>query len=496
MGYSKKILILNEVTKGFGIGAVKGVATIEQINSRTQCSIEIFNLKDISKGIFAFGVTSDNCPVYTQRLGLKGKISTNMPLGEIDLKGNLYCVLCYISDENIIPIAWGANNAKKLWETNILDGFKNIFRPAMFAGQVEKVEFKKENLEKTQKPQAINANNHFDNTDQKPNYIQHYRTASSTQNVYQKPSPKPVDSFFEKPLSMPKITIAKVSKIIDEAEKEYQDNKIAQKSYYPQDIKLKDVQKESAAASQAVQDAMQQPSFYKAFEQVPQELVDTYSDEQENYIKNNFGTASVHHKTEQKDQTQATQFNTPKNQDLTQQGQELFQVYYYQENPEDIDQQEDYEPRYIKSWGQYNNIKVKEQDHMDKDQDKERDQAYEQEQSTTQDNNDNYFLSVKDQLDKLFENNPPEEKLNNLMPDTYWVKVEIGQNQYYVVGLIGEGPDYIGYGVPGVFSVNPPKELQGYCKWLALDKDNPKGEGYWMMYQDAENGQSINLDLI
>ena len=105
-------------------------------------------------------------------------------------------------------------------------------------------------------------------------------------------------------------------------------------------------------------------------------------------------------------------------------------------------------------------------------------------------------MGVKDQLDKLFENNPPEEKLNNLMPDTYWVKVEIGQNQYYVVGLIGEGPDYIGYGVPGVYSVNPPKELQGYCTWLALDKDNPQGEGYWMMYQDADNGQSINLDLI
>ncbi|HEY8420087.1 MAG TPA: hypothetical protein VIL03_06630 [Clostridia bacterium] len=453
MGYAKKILILNEVTKGFGIGDVKGVATIEKIGDRAKCAIEIFNLKDISKGIFAFGVASDSSPVYTQRLGAKGKISASMPLGEINLNGNLYCVLCYISDENIIPIAWGANNAKKLWETNILDGFKHIIRPAMFAGAVEKVE--KDFVAKP-KPQEHSFSSIPKNTSQ-PNTP-----------PYQSYQSRPVfkDNFFDKPLSVPKITVAKVSKVIDEAEREYNDSSIAQNSYYPQDIKPRDILQESAAAAQAVQDAMSRPGFYKAFEQTPQELVDGY--DEQTYIKNNFSSKSFYQKSEP--QQEMPRHERPD---------DLFNVYYYQE------EEQESEPTYIKSWGGYNNIKT-----SHKEQKIEKDQVQES------NGQPKYYLSVKDQLEKLFENNPPEEKLNSLMPDTYWVRVEIGPNQYYVVGLIGEGPDYIGYGVPGAYSVNPPKELQGYCKWLALDKNNPKGEGYWMMYQDAESGQSINLDLV
>ncbi len=484
MGYSKKILILNEVTKGFGAGAVKGVAAIEQIGQSAKCAVNIFNLKDVSKGLFAFGVASDNSPVYTQRLGQKGKISAAMSLGEIDLGGNLYCVLCYISDENIIPIAWGANNAKKLWETNILDGFKSIIRPAMFAGKVEKVEIKKENLDAAKKPQDPTS---AFASEQKPSYIQQYRA----QSAYQRPKPHPPsDSFFDKPLSIPKIMVAKISKVIDEAEREYDDSKIAKTSYYPQDIKPRDIMAESAAAVQAVQEAARQPDFYKAFGEIPNELADGFQDGSQDYIKNNVQT-SVQNQT---DFTEQEVLQPEQDQDYSQD--DLFKVYYPQDSAtSEAEQSDEFKPRYISSWGGYNNIRIKDQD--EQDQDSGQDEGAKSGQTDEEDNGGpKYFLGVKDQLDKLFENNPPEEKLNNLMPDTYWVKVEIGQNQYYVVGLIGEGPDYIGYGVPGVYSVNPPKELQGYCTWLALDKDNPQGEGYWMMYQDADNGQSINLDLI
>ncbi|HEY8444279.1 MAG TPA: hypothetical protein VIL24_05740 [Clostridia bacterium] len=480
MGYAKKILILNEITKGFGIGDVRGVATIEKIGDRANCDIQIFNLKDVQKGIFAFGVASDTSPVYTQRLGNKGKISATMPLGDIELKGNLYCVLCYISDENIIPIAWGANNARKLWETNILDGFKHIMRPAMFAGAVEKVDYKKESLTR---PQESAHSRSQEGVMFRPQESAHPRPQDSVQPKasqssvqYKVPPYAPkseLKDFLSQPLSVPKITVAKISKVIDEAEKEYNDSQISQESFYPKNIKPRDILEESAAASQAVQEAMSKPGFYKAFEQVPKELVDEY-DDQESYIKNKFASSFY-----KKPEPQEIKQEPKKEQD------DLFRIYYYQDYQNSQEQGEEFEPTYIKSWGGYNNIKPKEPELKEQEQE-------------PQESNDQpkYYLTVKDQLEKLFENNPPEEKLNSLMPDTYWVRVEIGPNQYYVVGLIGEGPDYIGYGVPGVYSVNPPKELQGYCKWLALDKNNPKGEGYWMMYQDAESGQSINLDLI
>jgi len=510
MGYSKKVLILSETTKGFGTGAVKGVAAIEQFGQRARCSINIFNLKDISKGLFAFGVASDNSPVYTQRLGQKGKINATMTLGEIDLRGNLYCVLCYISDENIIPIAWGANNAKKLWETNILDGFKSIIRPAMFAGKLEKVEIKKENLgilpQATQTRDYPNAPNAqitqtrdypsepkaqsdivAHKSEPKPSFVQQYRTQSS----YQRPTKPLTDSFFDKPLSIPKIMVAKISKVIDEAERDYDDSKISKTAYYPQDIKARDIMEESAAAAQAVQEAARHSGFYEAFEKIPNELIDSYQDQRQDYSQTNYNQSHIQRQSEYIEQEQVSQ---PKQEQEYSQD-DLFQVYYPQDNHEDLsDKDNDFKPRYISSWGGYNNIRLKDQD--EQDQNIDQDQDNKSEQAEPKDDEPKYFLSVKDQLDKLFENSPPEEKLNNLMPDTYWVKVEIGQNQYYVVGLIGEGPDYIGYGVPGAYSVNPPKELQGYCKWLALDKDNPQGEGYWMMYQDADNGQSINLDLI
>ncbi|HEY8389854.1 MAG TPA: hypothetical protein VIL26_02705 [Clostridia bacterium] len=522
MGYAKKILILGEVTKGFGTGAVKGVATVEQIGPNTKCTVDIFNLKDVAKGLFAFGITSDSSPVYVERLGLKGKISATFSLGEIDIKGNMYCVLCYISEENIIPIAWGANNAKKLWETNILDGFKSITRPKMFAGKIEKVEPKKELYSsivqkeapkptvQTQQVQPINKTNQT----QKDYTVKYQETAPKS--IYEKIKNKESqninsgtvlgrashDGSVYKPVAVPKITVAKISKVLDDAISDYDDDKISDVAFYPPKTEPRDIQKESAAAALDVSLAQNKTGFYEAFEEVPRELVDEYKD---NTVRNSF------YKTQEEEQYDQYDYHEEYQTQISQAPyKEQFETYKNKEhnNIEDISSQKqqdvDEYPRYISSWGGYNNIKLKDTNNSnnikkeaaaeDMNEQNEKEQEQEQEQEQTKEGK--YFESVKDRLDKIFEQSPPEERLNKLMPDTYWVKVELAKDQYYVIGLIGEGPDYIGYGVPGEYSVNPPKELQGYCKWLALDQNKPYGEGYWMMYQDADNGESINLDLI
>ncbi len=103
-----------------------------------------------------------------------------------------------------------------------------------------------------------------------------------------------------------------------------------------------------------------------------------------------------------------------------------------------------------------------------------------------------FYEQVKGQLDELFGSNPQFEPLNSMMPDTKWIKVDYDEaGKYYVVGLIGDKPDYICYGVPASFTPTPPDELDGYCQWLPLDPEKPEGNGFWIMYQDAVTGESV-----
>ena len=106
-----------------------------------------------------------------------------------------------------------------------------------------------------------------------------------------------------------------------------------------------------------------------------------------------------------------------------------------------------------------------------------------------------FIDKLKPQIDKLFENNPAEENLQNLIPDSKWVKVEYEDDgDFYVFGLLYNDSDeikYVCYGVPAVFEEEPPRELSGYPIWLPLDKEKAQGFGYWLTYQDAATGEPV-----
>ena len=110
-----------------------------------------------------------------------------------------------------------------------------------------------------------------------------------------------------------------------------------------------------------------------------------------------------------------------------------------------------------------------------------------------------FYAAIKSQLDELFENYPKEEYLCQKLLGTDWVKVDYDNDgRYYTVGTIAEDGrvKYICYGVPGKYAKNPPTELKGFCQWMPFDTEQPEGEGYWMMYQDAESGKSVTLEII
>ncbi len=110
-----------------------------------------------------------------------------------------------------------------------------------------------------------------------------------------------------------------------------------------------------------------------------------------------------------------------------------------------------------------------------------------------------FYGEMKQQIDNLFANNPSEEYLENLLPNSKWVKVSIDDNgNYYVLGLIYEDEKllYICYGVPGVFQKNAPRELSGFPVWFPLDENKPEGFGYWLSYQDAQSGESVKAVVV
>lgn len=104
---------------------------------------------------------------------------------------------------------------------------------------------------------------------------------------------------------------------------------------------------------------------------------------------------------------------------------------------------------------------------------------------------ENFYKNVRGKLTEIMTANPTEKNLERLIPDSKWVKVYYEKGEYYVVGILTEDGEvkFLAYGVPGVKSVLPPKDAEELCDFLELD--GVPGEGYWMMFQDAKNGEIV-----
>ena len=115
-----------------------------------------------------------------------------------------------------------------------------------------------------------------------------------------------------------------------------------------------------------------------------------------------------------------------------------------------------------------------------------------------------YWDQTKDYFSQLFQNNTSVCPFD-YTPETEWVRVEdpnpspyscygmgnyggSGDTDHYLVGLARhrEKVRYVIYGVPGIYSMVPPRSMQGYSRWLPVK--NGYGAGYWLLYIDAISG--------
>lgn len=108
-----------------------------------------------------------------------------------------------------------------------------------------------------------------------------------------------------------------------------------------------------------------------------------------------------------------------------------------------------------------------------------------------------FYDDIKEQIDTLFNKYPEEDILKEIIPDSKWAKIDFeDKGEYYVVGLLYENNKvkYVCYGVPSSHQDEPPKELKGFCQWLPIDVNKENSFGYWITYQDAETGESVELE--
>ncbi len=106
-----------------------------------------------------------------------------------------------------------------------------------------------------------------------------------------------------------------------------------------------------------------------------------------------------------------------------------------------------------------------------------------------------FYNGIREKLDDLFVIHPSATHLNELIPNSEWIKINYDGDDYYVVGKLKENNRtvLIGYGVPGKKTTTPPKIADEIASYLAVDGISPY-DGYWLIFQDANTGKIIKAE--
>jgi len=102
--------------------------------------------------------------------------------------------------------------------------------------------------------------------------------------------------------------------------------------------------------------------------------------------------------------------------------------------------------------------------------------------------------SITPQFNHVFENYPANEILNKLIPNGKFVEIT-EKSEHYSIGAIYENEQikYISYAVKCNYNTTPPAELGEHYQWLPLDADDPLSEGYYLVFQDAQDLKILEL---
>ncbi len=107
-----------------------------------------------------------------------------------------------------------------------------------------------------------------------------------------------------------------------------------------------------------------------------------------------------------------------------------------------------------------------------------------------------FYSRMEGDIKRIFSTYPKETALEKAVEGSRFVKIAYGDDKYYVFGVmtVEKKPRYICYGVPAQSSENPPPSLKGCASYIPVDGSSGV-QGYWMTYQDAATGVSIQIGV-
>ena len=102
--------------------------------------------------------------------------------------------------------------------------------------------------------------------------------------------------------------------------------------------------------------------------------------------------------------------------------------------------------------------------------------------------------SLTPQFKYIFDQYPTDETLTNLVEHSKFVTIS-ENDQQYSIGAIYEQDQikYIAYATKSTTNTNPPLEIGEHYQWLPLDAEDPLSEGYYIVFQDAQDLKILEL---
>ncbi len=110
-----------------------------------------------------------------------------------------------------------------------------------------------------------------------------------------------------------------------------------------------------------------------------------------------------------------------------------------------------------------------------------------------------FYDSLSGQINSLISTSVHEEVLEEVLPNSTFVRIDKPTGSYYVLGVINNEnglPEYLCYGHPAKNINDKPFNYDNHFSFFPLDVDNPQGEGYYLSYQSAQNGENVKVTLI
>ncbi len=117
-----------------------------------------------------------------------------------------------------------------------------------------------------------------------------------------------------------------------------------------------------------------------------------------------------------------------------------------------------------------------------------------EEKEEPKENTHNILSSIIPQFDYIFEHYDANDELNNLIPNSKFVQVKDGTDNYSIGALYDENElKIICYAVRSKYNAPAPMEIGEHYQWIPLDRDDPLSDGYYIVFQDAVDLKIIEL---